>query len=97
MLKIRIFKPNRGQKYFSDNRAGIVIAIFYGVFAIISDPLTAEVLDRTGMSSTPLSAKKRYAQTTLHMIAWYESELKTGSKYNETTLHWVKTEIIYYR
>lgn len=74
-------KYRRGQKYFAENRAAIVVAIFYGVFAIISDPMTANVLDRTGMSSTSSAARKRYANTTLHMIAWYENDLKAGSKY----------------
>jgi hypothetical protein len=37
-------------------------------------------LDRTGKSSTPETAKKRYISTVLTMMSWYNEELNPGSK-----------------
>lgn len=53
---------------------------FYGLFALICEPNGARILDRTQQSSTSVTAKKRYISTILHMLSWYEDELKPGSK-----------------
>lgn len=39
-----------------------------------------KILNSTGGSSTPEAARKRAVRTMFHMITWYESELKPGSK-----------------
>ncbi|CRL00466.1 CLUMA_CG013728, isoform A [Clunio marinus] len=70
----------RGQRYFQNNRSGIMMSNLYGLFSLISEPSGAKLLDRTGMSSTSDTAKKRYVSTTLHMLSWYQVELKPGSK-----------------
>jgi hypothetical protein len=63
-----------------DNRACMMMANFYGLFALVCEPNGARILDRTNQSSTPETAKKRYISTTLHMLSWYEEELKPGSR-----------------
>ena len=70
----------RGQKYFLDNRSGIMMSNLYGLFSLICEPSGAKLLDQTGQSSTPETAKKRYISTTLHMMSWYEVDLVPGSK-----------------
>jgi hypothetical protein len=52
----------------------------YGLFSLISEPMGAKLLDSTNKSSTPETAKKRYCSTTLHMLSWYQDELKPGSR-----------------
>jgi hypothetical protein len=64
-----------------DNRSGVMVSNLYGLFSLISEPGGAKLLDRTGMSSTPETAKKRYASTTVVLMSWYQDELKPGSKY----------------
>lgn len=59
-----------------------------GMFSLISEPVGAKLLDRTGKSSTPETAKKRYISTTLQMLIWYQCELKPGSE-------WVNFENIF--
>lgn len=70
-----------GQKYFMDNRFGMLGSNLYGLFTLLADPKGLEVLDSTGRSSTPETAKKRYVSTIVHMLSWYEVELRPGSKY----------------
>jgi hypothetical protein len=70
----------RGQKYFSDNRIGIMTSNIFGLFALISEPEGAQLLDQTEKSSTADAAKKRYISSTVHMLSWYSEELKPGSK-----------------
>jgi hypothetical protein len=53
----------------------------YGLFSLMSEPEGAKLLDRTGMSSTPETAKKRYVSTTVTLMSWYQDEFKPGSKY----------------
>lgn len=50
---------SRGQRYFFDNRFGMMTSNLYGLFSLLCDPRGAQFLDRTGKSSEKLSAKKR--------------------------------------
>lgn len=77
---VLLFSSSRGQKYFFDNRSGIMLSNLYGLFSLICEPGGAKLLDRTQQSSTPETAKKRYISTSLNMLSWYEEELKPGSK-----------------
>ncbi|CAO1310604.1 unnamed protein product [Diamesa serratosioi] len=70
----------KGQKYFRDNRAGILLSNLHGLLVLISDPKGATLLDHTGKSSNPETARKRYSSTLMHMVSWYECELKPGSQ-----------------
>lgn len=69
-----------GQKYFQNNRFGVMTSNLYGLFSLISEPVGVKVLDMTQKSSTAETARKRYVATTLHMLSWYQDELKPGSK-----------------
>ncbi|KAG4075523.1 hypothetical protein HA402_003348 [Bradysia odoriphaga] len=70
----------RGQKYFMDNRFGMLTSNLYGLFTLLADPKGLDVLDSTGRSSTPETAKNRYISTIVHMLSWYEDELRPDSK-----------------
>lgn len=70
----------RGQKYFMDNRFGMLTSNLYGLFTLLADPKGLDILDSTGKSSTPERAKKRYVSTIVHMLSWYEDDLRPGSK-----------------
>lgn len=58
----------------------MLLSNFYGLFALICEPNGARILDRSHQSSTAETAQKRYISTSLHMLSWYEEELKPGSK-----------------
>ncbi|XP_070500691.1 uncharacterized protein [Chironomus tepperi] len=73
-------KFKRGQKYFMDNRFGIMQSNFSGLFSLICEPTGANTLDKTNHSSNAITARKRYADTIFHMLSWYTDPLKPGSK-----------------
>ncbi|XP_055612222.1 uncharacterized protein LOC129758669 [Uranotaenia lowii] len=73
-------KFKRGQKYFRDNRFGMMLSNMCGLISLLSDPKGLNLLHNTGKSSTPETARKRYISTTLHMLSWYEIDLTPGSK-----------------
>ncbi|XP_070500440.1 uncharacterized protein [Chironomus tepperi] len=73
-------KFKRGQKYFMDNRFGIMQSNLYGLFSLICEPNGAKLLDKTNHSSNATTARKRYADTTFHMLSWCTDPLKPGSK-----------------
>lgn len=58
-----------------------MVSNMLGMFSLISEPIGAKLLDKTGKSSTAESAKKRYTSTVVHMISWYQCDLVPGSKY----------------
>ncbi|CAO1335150.1 unnamed protein product [Diamesa tonsa] len=73
-------KFKRGQRYFFDNRFGMMTSNLYGLFSLLCDPRGSQFLDRTGKSSDKISAKKRYASTTQTMLNWYKIDFEAGSK-----------------
>lgn len=74
------FPAFRGQKYFFDNRFGMMQSNFCGLVTLLCDPKGLTILHNTGRSSTSETARKRYISTTLHMLSWYEIDLSPGSK-----------------
>lgn len=70
----------RGQQYFKENRFGILNSNLFGLLSVIAEPKGLKILASTGRSSTPETAKKRYVQTIIHMLSWYENDLVPGSK-----------------
>lgn len=70
----------RGQKYFHDNRFGILTSNMCGLLTLLADPKGLKILSETGRSSTPETAKKRYADTVMHTMSWYEVDLTPGTK-----------------
>uniref|UniRef100_U5EQH2 Uncharacterized protein n=1 Tax=Corethrella appendiculata TaxID=1370023 RepID=U5EQH2_9DIPT len=73
-------KFKRGQKYFNENRFGMMNGCLFGLIALLCDPRGTRLLMHTEKSSTPKTAKKRYISTSLHMLYWYELDLTPGSK-----------------
>lgn len=53
-----------------------------GLITLLADPKGLDLLDSTGRSSTPDTAKKRYVSTIIHMLSWYEIDLRPDSKYS---------------
>lgn len=73
-------KFKRGQKYFKDNRFGMMGSNYYGLVTLLVIPKGLKLLNSTGRSSTRETARKRYIATTFHMLSWYEIDLSPGSK-----------------
>lgn len=70
----------RGQKYFKENRLGIMFSINFGFFSVAADPKTAEIFDKSTVTSSAEIARDRYLKTFLGILTWYEDELKIGSR-----------------
>ncbi|XP_053685354.1 uncharacterized protein LOC128734961 [Sabethes cyaneus] len=73
-------KFKRGQKYFFDNRFGMMQSNYCGLVTLLCEPKGLMILNNTGRSSTPETARKRYLSTVLHMLSWYEIDLSPDSK-----------------
>ena len=71
---------SRGQKYFKENRLGIMFSINFGFFSVAADPKIAEIFEKTSVTSTAEIARKRYLRTFLGILTWYEDDLKIGSR-----------------
>ena len=76
-FKVLIFC--RGQKYFNENKIGIMLSAMYGLFSLICEPNGGDLLDKTGNSSTAEDARKRYVSTVVHLFSWYSNNLEPGS------------------
>uniref|UniRef100_A0A2M4A901 ER-bound oxygenase mpaB/mpaB'/Rubber oxygenase catalytic domain-containing protein n=1 Tax=Anopheles triannulatus TaxID=58253 RepID=A0A2M4A901_9DIPT len=73
-------KFKRGQKYYKDNRFGILQAAFCSLLVLLADPKGLRILEHTGKSSTAETARKRYVSTLKHLSEWYECDLEPGSR-----------------
>ncbi|KAL7039734.1 hypothetical protein ACKWTF_000090 [Chironomus riparius] len=73
-------KFKRGQKYFAENRFGILLSNLCGLFSLICEPNGAKFLDNTNYSSTASLARKRYVRTILHVLLWCTEELSYESR-----------------
>uniref|UniRef100_A0A336LZD5 CSON008879 protein n=1 Tax=Culicoides sonorensis TaxID=179676 RepID=A0A336LZD5_CULSO len=73
-------KFKRGQKYFHDNKFGIMNSNLFGLLSVLAEPKGLNILISTGRSSTPATARKRYVSTVFHMLSWYENDLVPNSK-----------------
>uniref|UniRef100_A0A182QUX4 ER-bound oxygenase mpaB/mpaB'/Rubber oxygenase catalytic domain-containing protein n=1 Tax=Anopheles farauti TaxID=69004 RepID=A0A182QUX4_9DIPT len=69
-----------GQKFYQDNRFGILQANLCSLLVLLADPKGLRILEHTGKSSTTETARKRYVSTFMHMSDWYECELEPGSR-----------------
>ncbi|XP_018563856.1 uncharacterized protein LOC108905470 [Anoplophora glabripennis] len=70
----------RGQKFFHKHIFGLFLSKCLGLVAVLAVPSILKVLMFTRMSGTELTAYKRYVSTILHMMVWYDSDFKPGSK-----------------
>ena len=73
-------KYKRGQKYFHDNRIGILNSNFTGLICLMAETRGLKILSSTGRSSTKETARKRYISTVLHTMSWYDIDLAPGSQ-----------------
>ncbi|XP_058066462.1 uncharacterized protein LOC131216077 [Anopheles bellator] len=73
-------KFKRGQRFYADNRFGILQASFCSLLVLLADPKGLRILEHTGRSSTVETARKRYVSTFIHLSDWYECELTPGSR-----------------
>jgi ER-bound oxygenase mpaB/B'/Rubber oxygenase, catalytic domain len=72
-------KFKRAQRYFKENRFGIVVTSLVGLLSLFAEPHELAVLTSTGRLSEAKTSKSRVIRTTLHMLTWYETELATSS------------------
>lgn len=70
----------RGQKFFYKHLFAMFFAKCLGLIAVLSVPSVLKILMFTKMSSSELTAYKRYVATIMHMKVWYDSDFKPGSK-----------------
>lgn len=74
------FDPDKfykAQKYFKENRFGIIMSSYYGLFCLLSESKGLEVLTQTNNTSTIVNARKRYVSTILNLLSWYEIDFTT--------------------
>ncbi|XP_031327731.1 uncharacterized protein LOC116174460 isoform X2 [Photinus pyralis] len=70
----------RGQEFYHKHVLAMFVAKLFGLLTVISTPTILKILTFTNMSSTPLTAYKRYLATVYHMCVWYDNDFKPGSK-----------------
>lgn len=74
-------KFDLGREYFMKNRFGILNTNLCGLILLLSIPKGLALLRATKQSSTPETARKRYLDTIMHTMSWYEFQLKNDSKF----------------
>lgn len=65
-----------GQEYFHNNMFNMFVAKLSGLLALLAAPSIIRVLHKTDKSSKPATAYKRYLSTIMHMVLWYQSDLR---------------------
>ncbi|CAH1127490.1 unnamed protein product [Ceutorhynchus assimilis] len=70
----------RGQSYFHKHLFGMFLGKMLGLLCGLAIQSSLAILILTKMSSTELTAYKRYVATIFHMMIWYDSEFKPGSR-----------------
>nr|CAI5829346.1 unnamed protein product [Callosobruchus analis] len=63
-----------GQQFFYKHIFGLFLSKLLGLIALLSLPLTLKILILTNMSSTPMTAYRRYMATIFHMCIWYDED-----------------------
>ncbi|XP_018563853.1 uncharacterized protein LOC108905467 isoform X2 [Anoplophora glabripennis] len=74
----QLFK--KGQEFFYRNIFGLFLSKFLGLIALLTLPSSVNILVMTNMSSTEMSAYKRYMATIFHMCLWYDEKFRPGSR-----------------
>ncbi|KAH1015041.1 hypothetical protein HUJ05_012823 [Dendroctonus ponderosae] len=70
----------RGQAFHHKHIFGMFLGSLLGLLADLSIKSALAILSMTKQSSSDLSAYKRYMSTIFHVVVWYESEFKPGSR-----------------
>uniref|UniRef100_A0A182FHW7 DUF2236 domain-containing protein n=1 Tax=Anopheles albimanus TaxID=7167 RepID=A0A182FHW7_ANOAL len=82
-------KFKRGQRFYKDNRFGILQASFCSLLVLLADPKGLRILEHTGKSNTMETARKRYVSTLKHLSDWYECDLEPGSSATKRQLGFI--------
>ncbi|KAJ8944699.1 hypothetical protein NQ314_009406 [Rhamnusium bicolor] len=69
----------RGQNFFYKHLFGLFFSKCLGLLTVLAIPTILKILMHTKMSSTNMTAYKRYMATIFHMMVWYQSDFKPGS------------------
>ncbi|KAJ8974966.1 hypothetical protein NQ317_004803, partial [Molorchus minor] len=69
-----------GQRFFRRNMFGLFLSKFMGLVILLTVPTSLKILIMTNMSSTNLTAYRRYVATIFHMCLWYDENFKPGSR-----------------
>lgn len=70
----------KAQQFFNKHVFSLFGAKFFGLLALLTVPTILKILQMTRNSSSNLSAYRRYLGTVFHMLVWYRSDLKPGSR-----------------
>lgn len=70
----------RGQAYFHKHIFGMFLGNLLGLLCGLAIKSSLAILILTHMSSSELTAYKRYVATIFHMLIWYDSEFRPGSR-----------------
>lgn len=73
-------KFKMGQSFFRKHILSIFLSKFLGLVVTLSSPSILAILQMTKMSSSKMTAYRRYTATILHMNIWYETELSPNSR-----------------
>lgn len=73
-------KFDLGREYFMKNRFGILSTNLCGLILLLAFPKGLAILRATNKSNSVESARKRYVDTIMHTLSWYEMQLKNDSK-----------------
>ncbi|XP_023312752.1 uncharacterized protein LOC111692857, partial [Anoplophora glabripennis] len=87
----QLFK--KGQEFFYRNIFGLFLSKFLGLIALLTLPSSVNILVMTNMSSTEMSAYKRYMATIFHMCLWYDEKFRPGSSVPPTPCDDIKESI----
>lgn len=74
------FVFGRAQKFNDANLFAMFAGKLCGLISVLSIPSILKILVHTKQSSEPVTAYKRYIQTVFHVLVWYGTDLKPGSK-----------------
>lgn len=69
-----------GREYFMKNRFGILSTNLCGLVLLLAFPKGLAILRATNQSNTIEASRKRYVDTIMHSLSWYEVQLKNDSR-----------------
>ncbi|CAG4933289.1 unnamed protein product [Colias eurytheme] len=73
-------KHEQGRQFIKNFLFGQSISMILGLISVFSIPTILEVLVGSTRSNSEVTAYRRYWSTFLHIMAWFDYELKPGSK-----------------
>lgn len=70
----------KGQKNYFKYAGAMSNGMLVGLIAVLAIPSILKVLICSRRSGTPLDAYRRYIRTIFHVVAWHDSDMKSGTK-----------------